>query len=129
MTMHRVVGNGLRAMLKAGFMLTPGLFLACSDPASSPKLDAAVDAPPQADANPQADADPGIQDAGSDAAACDALELPTTSAVFTMVASDWPAAAGGTLANGDYVLTAATWYTGANGASGSTGLVYHWLTG
>ncbi|MBX3204736.1 MAG: hypothetical protein KF764_06690 [Labilithrix sp.] len=60
-------------------------------------------------------------DAGDAGGRCNLLENVASDVPVVRVADDAPAPAGGTIASGTYIVTAATEYTGAAGSSGETG--------
>jgi hypothetical protein len=51
---------------------------------------------------------------------CNAIHRPATTVTAQAVAAAPPVAQGGTLTSGNYLVTAATYYTGVSGASGPT---------
>ncbi|HEY8073756.1 MAG TPA: hypothetical protein VIF62_06600 [Labilithrix sp.] len=68
------------------------------------------------------DATPGDGSGGMDAGPCGIGANLGAKIDVQQTATDPPAAMGGTIADGTYVLTSATLYTGAGGATGSLGL-------
>ena len=104
--------------MKTLVLLPLVIVFGCSDRAATP---AAVDSG-QTDGSPTDDAhvDQTMPDSATDSAVCNTLDLTGVAAVtLTQVAGDAPSAAGGTVADGTYLLTKYTLYTGPGGPTGS----------
>src|SRR5262245_27990911 len=116
-----------------------GLGAACSgsnpesEPAREPAVATGPSDPPDASPDPASGPSPGPAVAGADAGprdaapdgdggkrVCNALVNVAPQVTLVAEASDPPTALGGAIADGTYVLTSATVYTGAAGASGPT---------
>jgi hypothetical protein len=84
-----------------------------SDAADSAPLDSAA-----ADSSP---ADSSTRDASDGGGACNAVANIAQTIMIQQVASDPPAARGGTFVDGTYAMTDVTIYTGAQGPTGASG--------